>query len=90
LYEQRSPVTEQDKLYAIREAVQDAIKDASADDVGVMTGYIVISQWTDGEDDFLLTIAGDINDRGASVWQIKGWLNHTLDNIADYFGTDED
>ena len=82
-------MTEQDKLEAVRTAVQDAIKEASDDEVGVMTGYIVISQWTDGEDDYLMTIAGDINDRGASVWQIKGWLNHTLDNIADYFDAED-
>lgn len=81
---------EADKLEAIRFAVQDAINDASDDNLGVLTGYIVISQWTDGDDDYLMTVAGDINDRGASVWQIKGWLNHTLDNITDFFDQDED
>ena len=79
---------EREILSRLRMALQATIP--IGDDVGVLTGYVVISQWTDDKgDEWLMTTAGDINDRGAPVWAIKGWLNHTLDNIDSYFG-DED
>ena len=79
---------EREILSRLRMALQATIP--AAEDVGVLTGYVVISQWTDDAgDEWLMTTAGDINDRGAAVWAIKGWLNHTLDNIDSYFG-DED
>ena len=79
---------EREILSRLRMALQATIP--AADDVGVLTGYVVISQWTDDKgDEWMMTTAGDINDRGASVWAIKGWLNHALDKIDSYFG-DED
>lgn len=75
-------------LGRLRLALQATIP--GTEDVGVLNGYVVISQWSDNNgDEWLMTTAGDINDQGAAVWAIKGWLNHTLDNIDSYFG-DED
>ena len=80
---------EREMLARLRMALQATIP--AADDVGVLNGYVVISQWTDDQgDEWLMTTAGDINDRGAAVWAIKGWLNHTLDNIDSYFGDDDE
>ena len=60
------------------------------EDVGVLNGYVVISQWSDNNgDEWLMTTAGDINDQGAAAWAIKGWLVHTLDNLYEHF-KDED
>ena len=80
---------EREMLARLRLALQATVP--AADDVGILNGYVVISQWTDDKgDEWLMTTAGDINDQGAAIWAVKGWLNHTLDNIDSYFGDEED
>ena len=40
----------------------------NSEDCGVLTGYVVITQWRDNDgDEWLMTTAGDINDQGDMV-----------------------
>jgi hypothetical protein len=81
-------MSQTEQLRQLRSALQVSVP--NSEDCGILTGYVVISQWRDNDgDEWLMTTAGDINDRGAAAWAIKGWLVHTLDNLFDHFN-DED
>ena len=78
-----------ENLRQLRSALQVSVP--NAEDCGVLTGYVVITQWRDNEgDEWLMTTAGDINDQGASAWAIKGWLLHAQDTLYDHFTKDDD
>lgn len=71
-----------DHLADLREALQEHVPN-DGDDLGVLTGYVVVAQWSDGDSgEWLTRTAGTINDEGASLWAVKGWLQHSLDNLA--------
>ena len=75
-----APVLVDDELKALREAIQDNYPGAG--ELGLLTGYVLVAQFSDGEgDEWLATTAADINDQGASPWAVKGWLCHALDHV---------
>ena len=77
-------MSQTEQLRQLRSALQVSVP--NSEDCGILTGYVVISQWRDNEgDEWLMTTAGDINDQGAAAWAIKGWLVHTLDNLYEHF-----
>lgn len=82
-------------LSDLRSALQEHLPN-DGDDLGVLTGYVVVAQWSDGEGDIWLTkTAGDINDDGPPTWTVKGWLYHALETAqrdadADYDIEDDD
>ena len=89
-----------ENLRQLRSALQVSVP--NSEDCGVLTGYVVITQWRDNEgDEWLMTTAGDINDQGASARAIKAtrfaktrsfgrWLLHTQDTLYDHFTKDDD
>jgi len=83
-------MSQTEQLRQLRSALQVSVP--NSEDCGILTGYVVISQWRDNDgDEWLMTTAGDINDQGAAAWAIKGWLVHTLDNLYEHFqDQDED
>jgi hypothetical protein len=72
-------MSEQDDLEQVRQALQDNLPDSQQ--CGVLTGYVVIAQWSDGDNEYMTTTAGDINDRGANIWHVKGWLMYALEDM---------
>jgi hypothetical protein len=82
-------MSQTEQLRQLRSALQVSVP--NSEDCGILTGYVVISQWRDNEgDEWLMTTAGDINDQGAAAWAIKGWLVHTLDNLFEHFQDGDD
>jgi hypothetical protein len=82
-------LSQTEQLRQLRSALQVSVP--NSEDCGILTGYVVISQWRDNEgDEWLMTTAGDINDQGAAAWAIKGWLVHTLDNLFEHFQDGDD
>lgn len=82
-------MSQTEQLRQLRSALQVSVP--NSEDCGILTGYVVISQWRDNEgDEWLMTTAGDINDQGAAAWAIKGWLVHTLDNLYEHFQDGDD
>jgi hypothetical protein len=68
-------------LTKLRSALQENLQPAD-DPLGVITGYVVIAQWSDTDGDIWLSrVAGDINDDPPAMWTIQGWLWHTLDTM---------
>lgn len=68
-------------LPKLREALQATLNEDDEDfDGAVITGYVVIAEWSasDGER-WLSRAAGDLNDEGPPIWTVKGWLYHALD-----------
>jgi hypothetical protein len=69
-------------LEKVRNALQSTLPDD--ENLGVLTGYVVVAQWSDGDgDEWFTRHAGTINDEAASVWAVKGCLSHALDTV-DY------
>lgn len=71
------------RLEEIRTALQSVLVDEEdPEELGVLTGYIVIGQWAapDGGEWFTRH-AGNVNDDPASSWACKGWLTHALDSV---------
>lgn len=63
----------------LRDALQEHLPN-DGDDLGVLTGYVIVAQWSDASgDEWLTKTAGTINDDGPAIWQVKGWLYHALD-----------
>lgn len=78
-----------DELKALREAIQAHYP--GADELGLLTGYVLVAQFADGEgEEWLATTAADINDQGASPWAVKGWLCHALDHVESYAQSSEE
>jgi hypothetical protein len=68
-----------DELRHLREAIEPAIRE-HADMEGVLTGFVVIAEWSEPDGDRWITkTAGDLNDDGPPIWTVKGWLYHALD-----------
>lgn len=68
-----------DHRRAVREALQDHIP-SNGDDIGVLTGYVVVAQWSDPAGrEWLTQTTGNINDETPAPWTVKGWLGHALD-----------
>jgi hypothetical protein len=82
-----------DHLADLRTSLQEHLPNPG-DDLGVLTGYVVIAQWNAGDgSEWLTKTAGDINDDGPAIWTIKGWLYHALETAqrdADAATGDDD
>lgn len=82
-------------LSDLREALQAHLpSETDGDSLGVLTGFVVVAQWSAPDGDIWLTkTAGDINDEGPPIWTVKGWLFHALDTAqrdADEAREDQD
>lgn len=77
-----------DHLAELRQALQDYAPADPAADNGVLKGYVVIGVWSTADgDEWMTLVAGNINDETPPVWDIKGWLTHTLDRADDVWTT---
>jgi hypothetical protein len=77
-------------LEKLRNNLQEHLLDED-DDLGVLTGYVVIAQWSDGDgDEWFSRTAATINDEPAAVWTVKGWLTHALDSVDAPIFEEED
>lgn len=67
-----------DHRHELRQALQELIP-APDENLGVLKGYVIISEWDKGGGAGCLTrTSGDINDEAPAPWTLEGWLWHGL------------
>lgn len=80
-------MTGDEKLSAVREALVEPLRESAAPsdiDGAVLTGYVVIAEWSDATGRKWITkTAGDINDDGPPTWTVAGWLKYAIDTVFD-------